>query len=44
VYGSTASGSDHVRLKHVRNQRFTVRLTVTDDAGESTTETRYGTK
>ena len=40
VSGGSASGADSFKLKHVRNQRFTVRLTVTDESGHSTTETR----
>ncbi|WP_418284691.1 S8 family serine peptidase [Halorubrum sp. DTA46] len=40
VAGSQASGIDELRVKHARNARFDVRLTVTDRNGHAVTETR----
>ena len=39
VDGSRASGTDELRVKHARNERFDVRLTVTDGAGHAVAET-----
>ena len=44
VGGGSATGSDSFKLKHVRNQEFTVKLTVTDESGRTTTETRTVTE
>ena len=40
VRGSKASGTDELRVKHARNARFDVRLTVTDRSGHAVAETR----
>lgn len=37
VSGSRASGSDKMRVKHARNERFDVRVTVTDANGHTAT-------
>ncbi|MFC7196586.1 fibronectin type III domain-containing protein [Halosimplex aquaticum] len=40
VSGASESGSNRFKLKHVDDEQFTVRITVTDETGRTTTVTR----
>ncbi|QLH80421.1 fibronectin type III domain-containing protein [Halosimplex pelagicum] len=42
--GVSHGGANYFRLKHVRDETFTVRLVVTDEGGERTTDTRTVTE